>query len=75
MWFSLLWGRRGWRAHAAPLVLVTSAYYVTNAYARGVWPEATAASSLMLVLAAGVHLLRADRLRALPTAVFHRTNL
>ena len=70
LWLSLQAGLRSWRAHAAPLVLVTSAYYVSNAYARGVWPEVTATSSLMLVLAAGVHLLRADRLRALPTAAF-----
>jgi hypothetical protein len=70
LWLSLQAGLRGWRAHAAPLVLVTSAYYVTNAYARGVWPELTATSSLMLVIAGGVHLLRAERLRALPTAVF-----
>ena len=70
LWLSLQAGVRGWRAHAAPLVFVTSAYYLTNAYARGVWPELTATSSLMLVLAAGVHLLRAERLRALPTAVF-----
>ena len=70
LWLSLQAGLRGWHAHAAPLVLVTSAYYVTNAYARGVWPELTATSSLMLVLAAGVHLLRAERPRVLPVAVF-----
>jgi len=54
LWLSLEAGLGGWRAHAAPLVLVTSAYYLTNAYARGVWPELTATSSLMTVLAAGV---------------------
>lgn len=70
LWLSLQAGLGGWRAHAAPLVLVTSAYYLTNAYARGVWPELTATSSLMMVLAAGVHLLRAERLRPLPCAAF-----
>lgn len=70
LWLSLQAGLRGWRAHAASFMFVTSAYYLTNAYARGTWPELTATSALMLVVAAGVHLLRADRIRVLPAAVF-----
>jgi hypothetical protein len=68
LWLSLQAGLRDWRAHAAPVVVVTSAYYLTNAYARGTWPELIATSAIPLVLAATVHLLRAERVTLGPAA-------
>ena len=52
------------RAHLPALVVVTSAYAVSNIYARGAWPEFMATSSIPLAVAAGVALLRARDVRA-----------
>jgi hypothetical protein len=70
LWLGLLAGLRGWRAHAGALVVVTSAYFLTNLYARGVWPESMASSALILSVAAGLHLLRAPRIAVAPGAAF-----
>jgi hypothetical protein len=70
LWLSFQAGLRGWEAHAAPLVLVTSAYYVGIAYAKGAWPELIATSAIPLVLAAAVSLLRAPRVSLGPAAAF-----
>lgn len=70
LWLSLLSGLRGARAHAAPVMYVTSAYFITDMYTRGVLPELIATSALCVVLAATVHLVRAPRVRFLPAAAF-----
>jgi hypothetical protein len=70
LWLSFQAGVRGWQAHAAPLVMVTSAYYLTDAYARGTWPELLAVSALPLVLASAVWMLRSPRLGFWPAAAF-----
>jgi hypothetical protein len=67
LWIARGAGLRGWRSHAAPIVFVTSAYFLTNLYARGTWPETTASSAAILTFAAGLHLLRAERVSLLPT--------
>lgn len=69
-WLAHQAGLRGWSAHLAPLLFVTSAYFLTDAYARGAWPETMAVSSIPLVVAAGGSLLRGQRLRPWPVLVF-----
>lgn len=68
LWLSFQAGLSGWQAHAAPLVLITSAYYLTNAYARGAWPELMAVSAIPLVLASAVWILRAPEMKFWPGA-------
>jgi hypothetical protein len=53
-------------AHVPGLLFVTSAYYLTLIYARGDWPEFMAVSMIPLSIAAGLSVLRADRLRLWP---------
>ncbi len=65
-WLARQLGVRGAMAHAPAIVFVTSAYYVTDLYGRGAWPEFMAVSALPLVLAASLSLVR-GRLRAGPT--------
>jgi hypothetical protein len=55
-----------WWAHVPGLVFVTSSYYLTLIYARGDWPEFLAVSVIPSTLAAGVSVLRAQRLRLWP---------
>jgi hypothetical protein len=64
-WLARQLGVRGALAHAPAIVLLTSAYYVTNLYGRGAWAEFMAVSALPLVLAASLRLLR-GRWRAGP---------
>jgi hypothetical protein len=49
-------------AHAPSLVFITSAYYLTLIYARGDWPEFLGVSMIPLMVAAGISILRSDRL-------------
>lgn len=65
-WLGYQAGLRGWQAHVAPVILLTSAYFLGAAYARGAWPETIAVSSIPLLLAAAVHLLRAHRVTFWP---------
>lgn len=67
-WLAKQAGLRGWAAHLSGFVFLTSAYYISDAYGRGAWPETVATSSLPLVVAAGISLLRAERWRPLPVA-------
>jgi hypothetical protein len=69
-WLSRQAGLRGWTAHIAGLVFVSSAYYLTDVYARGAWAETVATSSIPLLLAAGLSLLRAEAWRAGPVLAF-----
>jgi MYXO-CTERM domain-containing protein len=64
-WLARQLGVKGTLAHAPAIVLVTSAYYVTNLYGRGAWAEFMAVSALPLVLAASLRLVR-GRWRAGP---------
>jgi hypothetical protein len=70
LWLARQLGVRGWAAHAPALTFVTSAYYVTNLYGRGAWPEFVATSALVLMCASGVRLMRAERIELLPAALF-----
>jgi hypothetical protein len=69
-WLARQAGLRGWPAHVPGLVHVTAAYVLTNAYARGTWPELVATSAIPVVIAGGWWLLRAPRWRAGPVAAW-----
>ena len=69
-WIASQAGIDGWRAHVVPLLFVTSAYFLTDAYARGAWPETMAVSTIPLVAASGSSLLRGKRLRSCVTLIF-----
>lgn len=66
LWLSRMFGLRAWPAHVPGIVFVTSAPYLMLIYALGDWPELTAVSMMPLVTAAGLSVLRADRLRVWP---------
>ncbi len=70
LWLGRELGLRGWLAHAPALVVVTSAYYISNLYARGDVPELVAASMIAPMVASAVHLIRAPRWRWLPVLAF-----
>jgi hypothetical protein len=70
LWLGRELGLRGWTAHAPALVVITSAYYVTNMYGRGAWPELLATSAIAPLVASGVHLVRAPTWRPLPVLIF-----
>lgn len=69
-WLAGQAGLAGWRAHVPGIVHVTSAYVLTNAYARGTWPELMATSALPLVVAGAVGLARAPAWRVGPAAAW-----
>lgn len=62
-WLGRMAGLGRWTAIVPGLIFVTSAYYATLIYVRGDWPEFTATSMIPLMVAAGLSVLRADRLR------------
>ena len=57
-WLARQLGVKGALAHAPALVFVTSAYYITNLYGRGDWTEFIAGSTLPLLFAASLRLVR-----------------
>ncbi len=65
-WTSRIVGVRGWPAHVPGLVFITSSSLLTMIYALGDWPEFLAVSMMPLVIAAGLSVLRAHRLRLGP---------
>jgi hypothetical protein len=67
-WIARMAGLGRWWAHVPGLVFVTSAYYITSVYARGGWPEILGVSSMTLMMASGLSVLRAERLRPWPAA-------
>ncbi len=69
-WLARLAGLRGWVAQMPGLVFVSSAYYLTNAYSRGVWGEFVGTSALPLAIASAVSILRSERWRPGPLLAF-----
>jgi hypothetical protein len=70
LWLGRQLGLRGPIAHVPALVVVTSAYYITNLYGRGAWPELVAVSAIAPLLASALHLVRARTWRPWPVLVF-----
>jgi hypothetical protein len=65
-WMGRMAGLGRWAAQIPGLLFVCSAYYLTLIYARGDWPELIAVSTIPLLVASGLSVLRAERLRLLP---------
>ncbi len=65
-WMGRMAGLGRWAAQVPGLLFVGSAYYLTLIYARGDRPELIAVSTLPLLVASGLSVLSADRLRLLP---------
>ncbi len=70
LWLGRELGLRGWLAHTPALVVVTSAYYISNVYSRGDVPELAGTSAIAPLAASAVHLIRAPRWRVPPVLVF-----
>lgn len=68
-WLGRQLGLSRWVAHLPAFVVVTAAYYLTDAYARGAWPELVALSAVPMFIAGGMRLL-AGPWRAGPVALF-----
>lgn len=56
-WLGRQVGLSRWVSHLPAFVVVTAAYYLTDAYARGAWPELVALSAVPLFIAGGAYLL------------------
>jgi hypothetical protein len=65
-WLGRMAGVGRWLAMIPGLVFISSAYYILVAYPQGDWPELTAISTISLMLAAALSVLRAKRLRLAP---------
>jgi 6-pyruvoyl-tetrahydropterin synthase-like protein len=63
-WLARQAGVGRWLAIVPGLVFVTSAYYMVVIYVQGDWPEFTGISMIPLMLAAGLSVVRGDRVRA-----------
>lgn len=70
LWLARQLGIRSWMAHAPAITFVAGAYYVTNLYGRGAWPEFMATSMIPLLVASGWRLARAPRIELVPGALF-----
>lgn len=68
-WLGRQLGLSRWAAHLPAFVAVTAAYYLTDVYARGAWPEFVAISAVPLFLAGALRLLTRPW-RAWPVASF-----
>lgn len=68
-WLGRQLGLGRWVAHLPAFVVVTAAYYLTDAYARGAWPELVALSAVPMFIAGGMRLLTGPW-RAGPVALF-----
>jgi hypothetical protein len=55
-----------WTSHLPGLLFITSPYYINIVYRTGAWAELIAVSAIPLLLASGISVLRATRLRAVP---------
>ncbi len=65
-WIARMAGLGRWLAQAPGLVFVTSAYYLQIVYSSGDWPAFVAVSTIPLLIASALSVLRADRLRIWP---------
>jgi hypothetical protein len=65
-WASRMFGVGRWLAHVPAIVFLTSASYLMIIYGLGDWPEFLAVSVMPLMIASGLSVIRAERLRLLP---------
>jgi hypothetical protein len=69
-WMAMQAGVRSWRIQLPGLVAATAPLAVSNVYGRGGIPELIATSMLPLIAAAGISLVREERLRLRDAAAF-----
>jgi hypothetical protein len=65
-WLGRMAGLGRWTAQAPGLLYISAGYFLTLIYARGDWPEFVAVSTLPLLVASALSVMRAERLRILP---------
>lgn len=65
-WLARMAGLGRWLAHVPGFVFITSGYYLTLIYARGDFAEFSGVSEIPLMVASGLSVLFAKRLRPLP---------
>jgi hypothetical protein len=70
LWLGRQLGLSRWLSHVPALVVLTSAYYVSDLYGRGAWTEFVATSAIAPLLASALHLTRSRRWRFWPVLVF-----
>lgn len=74
-WMARSAGLRSWRAHGPGLAFITSASYLTIIYGRGDWPEFMGVSTIPLLAASGLSVLRSDKLRVWPALTLAGTSV
>jgi len=65
-WIGRMTGLGRWQAQVPGAVFITSAFYLQILYASGDWPAFVGVSTLPLVIASALSLMRAERVRMLP---------
>jgi hypothetical protein len=65
-WLARMASLGPWASHLPGLLFVTSPYYLNIIYRSGAWAELIAISTIPLLIASGLSILRDDRLRAGP---------
>ncbi|MCW2983317.1 MAG: hypothetical protein JWR63_887 [Conexibacter sp.] len=65
-WLGRTAGLGPWWSHVPAALFVSSPYYLANIFLRADWPEFAAVSTIPLLVASALSVLRADRLRPLP---------
>jgi hypothetical protein len=70
LWLGRQLGLSRWLSHMPALVVITSAYFVSDLYGRGAWTEVVATSAIPPMLASALHLTRAPRWQPLPVLAF-----
>lgn len=74
-WLARMAGLNRWLALVPGVLFVTSPYYLNLVYGTGAWPELIAVSSIPLMMASGISILRDDRLRPWPALAFASTTV
>jgi hypothetical protein len=74
-WLSRSAGVGPWLAHVPGVLFVTSPYYLNMVYGTGAWAELIAVSTIPLLLASALSILRSDRLRPWPALAFVATSV
>jgi hypothetical protein len=68
-WLARMAGLGRLAAHAPGVLYVTSPWFLSSIYVLGSWPQTIALSSLLLIIASSLSIIRAGRLAPAPAAV------
>jgi hypothetical protein len=72
-WLARMAGVGPWMANIPGVLFITSPYYLNMIYGTGAWAELIAVSTIPLLVASAVSILRDDRLRLWPALAFAAT--